>query len=683
MNSELQIYIKDARKAGSKFEDIRQALVDAGWNAGQVDASIANSQRSSKPLKIVVPIILSLLVVSGVAGATYFAVKMVKKAFPHQIQNQGILVSSNPTPTLTAPSPAGNVTPTPALHAIGPLPVDEASIVIGPKGGELIGKSGLRMTIPPNTLNDPVPIKLSLLPFDQAAGEPLIDTDLQLLAVLSIDLFGETGVGSDWLNFIVPPAHATSYATYNIPLDIQLPVAAGYAGPVLLAEIANYDGIMSAVVVDDALAKDGFAHFAPPAYQADTITVLRNFYGVYALPNSQLYKTTLQWEDGQIVSGAIASGAYRNVISVSDQKGIIALPIPADGIQSVFVYSSYWALQKALYIQPKGTEHQKPWLDNPSPVIDKFTRLNERAVPTILQHLHDTTLNDDWSYRVDAITALTNRNYPKIISELCQVIKEDPEEYVRRTAVGALDKPSIQPEAIACLQNALEDKDMYVRQAAESALRKTSIQQDFGVTSCNSLADPSTKEACYKKYAEPTNKKLEEKQAPGQIEQGWPVYTDDRTEFTFSYPVSWHTKLSDNPIALTSYPENKYAAGAEPTGGDIKITINSSGEKFTDTKAIYDYAGKVYPKCNTNESPNLTQQGSSVQAQLDSSILTQLGKINDTTIGVKKLNWCQGKLKNIEYYIKSKTDKLIIISITGADQDQPIIIEFLSKFKIK
>lgn len=78
MNPELQKYIQDALKAGSRLEDIHKALVDAGWDTKEVNTAIRKfSPNSSKhhrfplDLGILILNIILTLVIQGVLAPKF------------------------------------------------------------------------------------------------------------------------------------------------------------------------------------------------------------------------------------------------------------------------------------------------------------------------------------------------------------------------------------------------------------------------------------------------------------------------------------------------------------------------------------------------------------------------------------------------------------------------------------
>ena len=520
MNNELQKYIQDGLKSGAHPKNIRKALVDAGWDELEVEKTLRSVSTNQLPLAsipgkksalgkntvLAVGLICSAILIIGIAVVIVSIrgknIKTTLGGIPAEQQSpSNVAVSSSKTqPTVAVPSQTVGISPTQTVQpTLGSLPSDEVAATIGPTGGEIIGKSGLKMQIPAGVLGSEIPIKITLLSVDPQLTRLEPDTDLKLLALLSVDMLGEyrgEGWGQDFINLIIRPTHATSYATYDIPLDLKVPIATGYSGQVLLVEIANWDGVMSAVAVDDTLAKDGYAHFKPPAYQKNTVTILTNIFGIYALPSSELFRKILLWEDGQPLNGAIASGPYRSIISVSDERGEITLPVPATGEAEVYVYSPmYPELQVAF--KHTGAVSQAPWVRETKPsLIDKFTRLNDRAVATILQHLHNTALNNDWSYRIDAMKALADRNDPQIVPEFCRVIHEDPESNVRSEAVRFMETLPVSEEVKSCLNDALNDKDKYVRNVAKDALKGIGIKE-FNIQKCEVLKDAIERDKCY------------------------------------------------------------------------------------------------------------------------------------------------------------------------------------------
>ncbi|MDD5110429.1 MAG: HEAT repeat domain-containing protein, partial [Patescibacteria group bacterium] len=660
----------DARKAGLTPENIRKALLERGWAVNEVDevlrifsspktpAAPSPVQRKSANGKIFATVGLIFIVLGFIGigtivllGKGYFKKPSVP---PATVQPQ----------EKAAPSQAAKI-------SVGPLPTDQASATVGPNGGEISGKTGLKMVIPPGTLEYDLPIKISLLSVDQQMAGALVDTDLTPVAVLSVDMFSGGRGGGGLLNFLVSPAYA-SYASYEIPLDIKMPIASGYSGPVMLAEIANYDGIMSAVAIDGAVAQDGFVHFEPPTYQGTLHQILNSMFAVYAIPDSVLFQKNIKWSDNPPIVGAVVSGPYRSVISVSNEQGIIVLPIPRDGEAYVYGYSPSYDIRFAGHRKVTGE-----WEDVVSPpVVDKYTRLNERAIPTILDQLHNTRLNDDWSYRVDAINALVKRNYPQAVAELCRVVKEDPEEHVRQEAVSALRELPAQAETVPCLQSALKDENEYVKHGAEDALKENSIQNDYEVSYCHELHDAQKSEECNLKYAGPLTGNFGVNPPPPKSNVTWTAYPEGAVEFKFSYPASWRVDATGNPIVIESYTKGKYSADQKPSGGDIKIEVHSSDQKFDSTQAIYDYVENLGRNDADDEC-----------AARETSAAFGLGKINDSVIGVKYTFQCRGEQQGnedyVKYYIKSKTGKLIMIKVFGANDDNSIVFEFLSHFHLK
>lgn len=78
MNPELQNYIQDALKAGSRPEDIDKALVDAGWETREVNLAIRkfginSKQRHRFPLDLGILIlnIILALVIQGILAPTF------------------------------------------------------------------------------------------------------------------------------------------------------------------------------------------------------------------------------------------------------------------------------------------------------------------------------------------------------------------------------------------------------------------------------------------------------------------------------------------------------------------------------------------------------------------------------------------------------------------------------------
>lgn len=206
-----------------------------------------------------------------------------------------------------------------AITNIGRYPTDKVVKFIDASGGEIVGKTGLRLTIPEKTFEWSTRVTLSLKQHNFILERFLPRTHLKLLALLSIKAGARTGL----LGQIVLPAHANLIATYEVPLNLTIPVAKGYSGPVLLGEISSWGRYIEAI--DIGIAKNGFAYFESPTLRDDqTVTTYSNDFVVLTLPaDFSVFKRETGWN----VATGIAKIPNESIIAVTSRKGTVAIPV--------------------------------------------------------------------------------------------------------------------------------------------------------------------------------------------------------------------------------------------------------------------------------------------------------------------------------------------------------------------
>ncbi|MDD5110742.1 MAG: hypothetical protein PHI63_06055 [Patescibacteria group bacterium] len=116
MHPELQQYIQKNSHAGVSAEEIRKALVAAGWDSKEIDAAFSRPLHQKKPAfhaSFLIIFSIAVLALGAVIGGIIFFSKLTRVVSPPQTT-----ATSTPTPSLTAtPSPLPTAQPTPDLTA--------------------------------------------------------------------------------------------------------------------------------------------------------------------------------------------------------------------------------------------------------------------------------------------------------------------------------------------------------------------------------------------------------------------------------------------------------------------------------------------------------------------------------------------------------------------------------------
>lgn len=154
MNQELQKYIQDALKAGSRPEDIRKALVGSGWSMNEVWAvfqSLQNTPKSKNGVKLIMATGLITVAVAVIGVGAYFTLSKNNRATS---QSPSVTHTPTPPPSLlpndTTASPVPRGVTSPVVESFGKLKI------ISPLNGSIV-EAGAVITFTVEIPNGVVP----------------------------------------------------------------------------------------------------------------------------------------------------------------------------------------------------------------------------------------------------------------------------------------------------------------------------------------------------------------------------------------------------------------------------------------------------------------------------------------------------------------------------------------------
>lgn len=240
-----------------------------------------------------------------------------------------------------------------AITKIGRYQTDKIVGNIDSNGGEIIGKSGLKITIPPNVFEERTIAKIvvSLKQHNFILERFLPKTGLKLLALLSIN------IKSGWKlsDMLISPVHANLTAIPEIPLNLKIPIAPGYSDTVLLGQIMNWGDGNVVQAIDVGTVRDGYAYFEPPTMQNNqTVMMYGDTFIVLSLPdNSTVFTKQFNWSGvkPEFIDSLTAKIPKRSLISVSGENGIITIPVFEEE-SMVYVYSRRYNNLNDYYYRP-------------------------------------------------------------------------------------------------------------------------------------------------------------------------------------------------------------------------------------------------------------------------------------------------------------------------------------------